>query len=172
MDATSESRPADGLEAWDIRPVGPEDVGLLLDLIRELAEFEKLLDQLETDHATMTWSLFERRCAEALLFFVDGRPAGYCVFFESFSTFIGRPGLYVEDVYIRPAYRRQGFGRRVFGYLGRLARARGCRRIDLQVLDWNQPAVALYESLGAERQSQWLNYRFAGAALDRLAESE
>jgi GNAT superfamily N-acetyltransferase len=144
-----------------IRAAGPEDVPVLLSLIRELAEFERLADQVTATAEVMTESLFgPRPVAEALMIEYRGEPAGYSIFFHNFSTFIGRPGLYVEDVYIRPTFRRLGLARAVFRHLAKLALDRNCARLELAVLGWNEPALNLYRGLGAKHLREWRLYRF------------
>ncbi|MEW5721476.1 MAG: GNAT family N-acetyltransferase [Thermodesulfobacteriota bacterium] len=157
-------------EPAEIRPVFREDVPLLLGLIRELAAYEKLAHEVRADEAILGESLFgSRPAAEALLVFHAGAPAGYCLFFHNFSTFLGRPGLYVEDLYIKPRFRRRGLGRAVFRRLAGLARERGCARLEFSVLDWNEPALRFYENLGAAAQGQWKLYRFLEEDFGRLA---
>ncbi|MFH1135186.1 MAG: GNAT family N-acetyltransferase [Pseudomonadota bacterium] len=146
------------------------DVPVLIGLIRELAEFENLLDEVKADEETMRASLFgPGSTARALLLYYNSTPAGYCIYFRNFSTFLARPGLYVEDVYIRPQFRRLGLGRAVFGELGKLAVEQGCGRLEFAVLDWNQAAIDFYQALGAAPLSDWRLFRFSGPSLDRLA---
>ncbi len=154
----------------EIRPATEEDVPLLLGLIKELAEYERLSHQVEADEKTLAESLFGRRpSVEALVLHWQGEPAGYCFFFHNFSTFAGRPGLYVEDIYVRPEFRRRGLGRAVFGYLARLAQKRGCCRLEFAVLDWNEPALSFYERLGAGPLPEWRLFRFDETGIARLA---
>lgn len=156
-----------------IRDIDPQGVALLLDMIMELAEYEKLTHQVKVDQETLTRELFgENPVARALLLFWNDEPAGYCIYFHNFSTFWGRPGIYVEDIYVKPAFRRKGLGRAVFRLLGRRAREQGCARLEFVVLDWNEPALAFYKSLGAESMPQWVVHRFEGQSLKGLAEME
>ena len=156
-----------------IRDIDPQGVALLLDMIMELAEYEKLTHQVKVDAAAMTQALFgKNQVARALLLFHNDRPAGYCIYFYNFSTFWGRPGIYVEDIYVKPDFRRLGLGRAVFQLLGRRAREEGCARLEFAVLDWNEPALRFYESLGAETMPQWLVHRFEGESLERLGGEE
>jgi GNAT superfamily N-acetyltransferase len=155
----------------EIRPATEADVPLLLTLIRELAEYEKLSHEVVATEEVLRESLFGgRRVAEALLGHVAGEPAAFALFFHNFSTFLGRPGLYLEDLYVRPEHRGGGVGRAMLRRLARLAKERGCGRLEWWVLDWNEPAIRFYKSLGAEPMDDWTVYRVAGEALDRLAE--
>ena len=132
-----------------IKKVERDDVPLLLNLIKELAEFEKLLDQVAATEEILAESLFGRwGSTEAVLVFRGETPAGYCIFFHNFSTFLGRPGIYVEDIYIRPEFRRSRLGSVVFRHLGGLCRERGCGRLEFSVLDWNESAIRFYRYTG------------------------
>ncbi len=155
-----------------VRPATEEDVPLLLDFIRELAEYEKLSHEVVADEEILRRNLFGdgHRGAEAVIATADGEPAGFALFFHNFSTFLGRPGIYLEDLYVRPEYRNAGIGRGLLAHLARLAVERGCGRLEWWVLDWNEPAIGFYEKLGAEAMDDWTVYRVAGEALERLAE--
>ena len=143
---------------------------MILDLIKELAEYEKLSDQMVATEATLRHALFGARpAAEALIARVGGESAGFALFFHNFSTFLGRHGLYLEDLYVRPAFRGFGVGKALLRHLAGLALERGCGRFEWAVLDWNRPARDFYESLGAAANPAWVNYRISGAALERLA---
>lgn len=121
----------------------------------------------------MRESLFGgRRVAEALLGYVGGKPAAFALFFHNFSTFLGRPGLYLEDLYVRPEHQRAGIGKALLRHLARLAKERGCGRLEWWVLDWNEPAIRFYKSLGATPMDDWTVYRLAGEKLDELAAGE
>jgi len=155
-----------------LRFAGEADVGLVLGLIRELAEYEKLLDQVVADEAVLGRHLFgEPRTAEVVLVCEHDEPVGFALFFHNFSTFLGRRGLYLEDLYVRPAYRGRGLGKLLLGFLARLALERDCGRIDWWVLDWNTPAIGFYRRLGAVAMDEWTVYRLAGEALAGLARS-
>jgi len=153
-----------------IRPATASDTPAILAMIRELAEFEKLLDQVAaTEEGLRQWLFGASRVAEALLACgADGTPVGYAIFFPSFSTFLGRPGLYLEDLYVRPASRGQGIGRALLVHLARIATARGCGRLEWSVLDWNEKAIRFYKGLGAQPMNQWTVFRVTGEALRRL----
>jgi GNAT superfamily N-acetyltransferase len=159
--------PNPGLE---IAAAGAGDLPLILSLIRELADYEKLQHQVVATEATLRHALFgERPAAEALIMRVHGEAAGFALFFHNFSTFLGRHGLYLEDLFVRPAYRGRGVGKAVLEHLARLAVHRECGRFEWAVLDWNRPARDFYESLGAEANPAWINYRVTGDALRKLA---
>lgn len=145
-----------------------DDVGLILTFIRELADYEKMGGQVVADEATLKAELFEKRHAEVIFAVVDGNDVGFALFFHNFSTFLGRSGLYLEDLYVKPAFRGQGIGTAIFHELGRIAKARGCGRLEWWCLDWNEPSIRFYKSLGAEAMSDWTVYRIAGDTLRKL----
>lgn len=143
-----------------IREARPADCSLLLGLIRELAVYEKLEHDVRADAATLEKSLFGARpFAHALIAEVDGAPAGFCLYFYNFSTFLGRPGIYIEDIFVREPYRGAGLGGRFFKQLYDIARKDQCGRIEWWVLDWNIPAIEFYRRLGAEPMSEWTVWR-------------
>jgi GNAT superfamily N-acetyltransferase len=144
---------------------------LLLAFIRELAEFERLTQECVADTALLRRFLFEDRRAEAIIAEWDGQPAGFALYFYNFSTFLGRPGLYLEDLFVRPAFRRNGIAKSVFRYLAKKAVAEGCGRMEWSVLNWNENAIAFYRSLGALPMDEWTVQRLTGEALTRLAQS-
>lgn len=145
------------------------DTPLILQFIRELADYEHLLDQVAADEATLADQLFRRRRAEVLFALEEGREVGFALFFHNFSTFLGRAGLYLEDLYVRPAYRDRGVGRALLGKLAAIALERGCGRMEWWCLDWNRPSIGFYQSLGAEPMEDWTVYRLAGETLEKLA---
>lgn len=154
-----------------IRSAQPDDVALILALIGELAEYEKLSDQVVADPTQLAEHLFgSRPFAEVLIGEVDGQAAGFALFFHNYSTFLGKPGIYLEDLYVRPSARGAGLGKALLGSLAGLALERGCGRLEWSVLDWNQPAIGLYQSLGARPLDDWTVYRLTGPALRDLAE--
>jgi len=153
-----------------ITPAGETDVPLILSLINELAVYEKLQHEVVATGPTLRDALFgSRPGAEAVIARWGGEPAGFALYFHNFSTFLGRRGLYLEDLYVRPAFRGRAIGKSLLAYLARLAVDRGCGRFEWAVLDWNKPARDFYESLGAQAHPAWINYRVTGAALQRLA---
>jgi GNAT superfamily N-acetyltransferase len=160
-----------GPDGLAIRPATEGDVPLLLALICELAEYEKLAHEVVADEETLRRNLFGegRRGAEAVIAEHDGEPAGFALFFHNFSTFLGRPGLYLEDLFVRPRFRGGGVGKALLAHLALIAKERDCGRLEWWVLDWNKPAVRFYEALGAEAMDEWTVYRLTGEALDELA---
>lgn len=154
----------------EIRPAEREDVPLILRFIKELAEYEKLSHEVSATEDVLAESLFgERRVAEALLAYSGGEPAGFALFFHNFSTFLGRPGIYLEDLFVRPEFRGLGIGKALLTHLARLAEERGCGRLEWWVLDWNEPSIGFYRSLGAVAMDEWTVYRLSGDELQRLA---
>ena len=147
-----------------------QDCSTILEFIRELAVYEKLEHEVVTDVATLEKSLFgENPAAEVVFLEEDGHQVGIAIFFHNFSTFLGKPGLYLEDLFVKPECRGRGYGKRLLTYLAKLAVERGCGRFEWWVLDWNKPAIDFYSSLGAEPMSDWTVQRVTGAALDKLA---
>ena len=155
-----------------LRKAGPEDVGLVLFFIRQLAEYERMLDEVVADEETLRQSMFAEHAASALIAEEDGEPIGFALYFYNFSTFIGRPGLYVEDVFILPQYRGKGYGRAIFCHLAKIAVERRCARMEWTCLDWNEPSLRFYRSMGAVPMDQWTVQRLSGDALRRVAQGE
>jgi GNAT superfamily N-acetyltransferase len=152
-----------------IRPAEAADVPVIADLIRGLATFEKLEDQVSMTEERLAESLFgQHRYAETLLAEDDGTPVGFALFFHNFSTFLGLPGVYLEDLFVIPEHRGRGVGRALLRELARLAVERGCGRLEWSVLDWNRDAIGFYERLGARPNSEWTVYRLTGEALTSL----
>jgi GNAT superfamily N-acetyltransferase len=154
----------------EIRVATEDDVPLILSLIRELAEYERLAHEVVATEETLRDSLFgERRVAETLLAYLGDDPAGFALFFHNFSTFFGRLGIYLEDLYVRPEFRSAGVGRTLLVRIAGLAKERGCGRLEWAVLDWNEPAISFYKRIGASPVSGWTLYRLTGEALEELA---
>ncbi|PBJ84037.1 N-acetyltransferase [Lysobacteraceae bacterium NML93-0399] len=154
-----------------LRPACVDDVPAVLAMIRELAEYERLADAVVADEARLRAALFgPEPAAEVVMADVDGAPAGFALFFHTFSTFLGRRGLYLEDLFVRPAYRGRGIGLALMRHLAALALARDCGRFEWTVLDWNAPAIGFYRRLGAVAQSDWTVQRLEGASLRALAQ--
>lgn len=154
----------------EIRAATEDDVPLILTLIKELAEYERLSHEVVATEEVLRDSLFgEWRVAEALLGYLEDDPAGFALFFHTFSTFLGKPGIYLEDLYVRPEFRGAGVGRALLVHLAKLAKERGCGRLEWSVLDWNEPAIGFYKGVGASPVSGWTVYRVSGEALDELA---
>ena len=147
------------------------DTALILRFIRGLAEYEHLADQVVADEETLRREIFDRKGAEVLFALEDGTEVGFALFFHNFSTFLGRSGLYLEDLFVWPEYRGKGYGKALLRQLAVIAVERGCGRLEWVCLDWNQPSIEFYKSLGAEPQSDWTIYRLTGSTLTGLAES-
>ena len=158
------------MSGFCIRPARPGDAGAILGLIKELAEYENLADRVEATEQGLAEQLFEKKSAEVLIAEYEETPIGYALFFGSFSTFLGKPGVYLEDIYIRPEYRGNGYGRAMLKRLAKLGLERGCGRLEWACLDWNRPSIDFYLSLGAEPMTGWTTYRLSGKELEKLAE--
>ncbi len=156
-----------------IRFAVPADVPAILGLIRELAEYERLLDQVVADEVALHRALFgERQYVEAFVALVEGDCVGFALFFHNFSTFLGKPGMYLEDLYVRPKFRGRGLGKALLTQVARIAVERDCGRMEWSVLDWNEPSIRFYESLGAKPLTDWTIFRLTGDALRGLGRSE
>ena len=157
-------------ELLGIRPANVADVSLLSEFIRGIAEYEKLADEVVADEAILRESFFGNRpSAEALIAEWEGEPVAFAVFFENFSTFKGRSGLYLEDLYVKPEYRRKGIGKAILSHLAGIAVERGCPRFEWVALDWNRNAIDFYEKLGAKKMHEWQIFRISGDKLEELA---
>ena len=155
-----------------IRPAEPTDLPLIAALIRELAEYEHLAHEVRFSEAKLGEYLFGARpMAEVLIAEADGTACGFALFFHNFSTFEGRPGIYLEDLFVRPAARGHGLGKALLAALARLAQARDCARLEWSVLDWNAPSIAFYKALGARPLDDWIGMRVDGAALAALGQA-
>ena len=154
------------------RYAGREDMALILRFIRELAEYEHLADEVTADEKTLEEWIFDRQKAEVLFIGEDGNEYGFALFFHNFSTFLGKAGIYLEDLYVRPEYRGKGYGKAMLTRLGQIANERGCGRLEWWCLDWNQPSIDLYRSMGAEPMSDWTVYRIAGDTLRAFGTGE
>jgi GNAT superfamily N-acetyltransferase len=153
-----------------IRPAGPADVPLLLTFVHELATYEKLAHEVVATERDMYAALFgEKPVVETVIGSLDGEPVGYALFFPTFSTFLGKPGLYLEDLYVRPAARGFGVGRQLLEHLARLTVERGWGRLEWSVLDWNEPSIGFYKKMGARPMDEWTVFRLAGEKLISLA---
>ena len=148
-----------------------QDTPLILNFIKELADYEHMLDQVVADEATLADQLFQKKNAEVLFALENGREVGFALFFHNFSTFLGRSGLYLEDLYVRPDCRGKGYGKAILQKLASIAVERGCGRLEWWCLDWNKPSIDFYLSLRAEPMSDWMVYRLTGDTLKNLAET-
>lgn len=158
---------------FEIRPAHVNDVPIILQLIRDLADYERAPDEVVATEEQLVDVLFgERPVAEVLLAFEKESPAGFAVYFYNFSTWLGRPGLYLEDLFVRPEQRRKGYGRALLVELAKIARDRGCGRMEWAVLDWNEPAIKFYRALGAKPMDEWTVFRLTRDEIAGLANSE
>lgn len=158
------------MKNWTVRFAKREDVGQILEFIRRLAAYEQLEHEVVATEETLEEWLFDKEKAEVLFAVVDGKEVGFALFFHNFSTFLGRAGIYLEDLYVEPAFRGQGIGKGLIKQLARIAVERGCGRLEWWCLDWNQSSIDFYRSLGAEAMDEWTVYRIAGKTLTQLAE--
>lgn len=153
-----------------IRSATADDVPVILGLIRELADYEKMSNEVVASEDSLKASLFgDRRVAEVLIGELDGEAVTFAVFFHNFSTFLGRHGLYLEDLYVKPEHRGKGFGRAMLSRLAQIAVERHCGRLEWAVLDWNEPAIGFYRKLGAVPMDEWTVFRITGQPLRKLA---
>ena len=158
------------MEKLTFRQAEEADCGLVLEFIRQLAEYEKMLPEVVATEQLLHRALFQDRRAEAIFALEDGVEVGFALYFHNFSTFVGRSGLYLEDLFVKPAYRGRGYGKALLKRLAKIAVERGCGRFEWVCLDWNQPSIDFYCSLGAVPQDEWIIYRLTGEALQKLAE--
>jgi GNAT superfamily N-acetyltransferase len=157
------------LNDFIIRTATKEDVPLILDFIRGLAEYERLLDEVVATPEILSEWLFEKEKAEVLIGELRGEPVAFALFFHNFSTFLGRAGIYLEDLYVRPEARGKGIGKAMFRFIAKIAATRGCGRLEWWCLDWNKDSIAFYESFGAEAMDDWTVYRLTGETLTAFA---
>lgn len=157
-------------EICSFRSAERRDVPLILRYIRELARYEKLEEEVVATEEILEEWLFDKEKAEVIFAVVEGKEVGFALFFHNFSTFLGRAGIYLEDLYVEPAHRGQGIGTALLRELARIAVARGCGRLEWWCLDWNTPSIDFYRSLGAEAMEDWTVYRISGETLGKLAE--
>ncbi|WP_313155075.1 GNAT family N-acetyltransferase [Lacrimispora sp.] len=147
-----------------------KDTALILKFIKELAEYEKMLDEVVATEELLEDWIFNRQKAEVIFALADGKEAGFALYFHNFSTFLGRAGIYLEDLYVNPEYRGCGIGKALLKKLGAVAIERGCGRLEWWCLDWNKPSIDFYRSMGAEPMEDWTVYRIAGKELKDLAD--
>jgi GNAT superfamily N-acetyltransferase len=146
-----------------------KDTALLLRFIKELAEYEKMLDEVVADESTLEEWIFDKQKAEVIFALEGDKEIGYALFFHNFSTFLGRAGIYLEDIYVKPEYRGRGYGKAILKKIASIAVERGCGRLEWCCLDWNKPSIDFYLSLGAEPLDEWTIYRLSGEKLTKLA---
>lgn len=147
-----------------------KDVPVILGFIKELADYEKMLDEVVADEALLREWIFEKKKAEVIFALIDGKEAGFALFFHNFSTFLGRAGIYLEDLYVKPEHRGKGLGKGLLKQLAKIATERGCGRLEWSCLDWNKPSIDFYLSLGATPMNDWTVYRLTGDTLRKMAE--
>ena len=156
----------------EIRFATERDIALILDFIKDLAEYEKMSDLVVADETMLREWIFEKKKAEVIFAMEDGKEVGFALFFHNFSTFLGRAGIYLEDLYVKPDYRGHGHGKALIKKLAAIACERGCGRLEWSCLDWNKQSIDFYLSLGAQQMNEWTVYRFEGKSLAALAERE
>ena len=152
-----------------IRFADENDLALILDFIKQLATYEKMLDEVVATEELLKEWLFDRKVAEVIFIMEDDAEVGFALFFHNFSTFLGKAGIYLEDLFVKPEYRGKGYGKALIRKLASIAVERGCGRLEWSCLDWNQPSIDFYLSLGAEAMDEWTVYRVAGDTLANLA---
>ena len=159
------------IPGFQIRMACAADAPVILAFIKNLAAYEKLSHEVVADEDQLRETLFgERPTAEVAIGYLQDKPVGFVLFFHNYSTFLGRPGIYIEDLFVEDSYRGRGFGRALLLYVARLAKARRCGRLEWSVLDWNEPAIGFYEKLGAVPMSEWTVFRVTGESLEKLAD--
>ena len=158
------------MSAVRFRQAGPEDAGVILQFIRALADYEHMSDQVVATPDLLKEWIFEKQKAEVLFAEVDGTAVGFALFFHNFSTFLGRAGIYLEDLFVLPEYRGRGYGKALLKKLAQIAVERGCGRLEWACLDWNRPSIDFYLSLGARPMDEWTVYRITGETLQNMAQ--
>lgn len=161
-----------GMSNLSFRFAERKDTGKILCFIRELAKYEKMEDEVVATEQLLEQWIFDKQKAEVIFPMIDGKEIGFALFFHNFSTFLGRAGLYLEDLYILPEYRGHGYGKATLRELARIALARGCGRLEWCCLDWNTPSIDFYLSHGAQPLSDWTTYRLAGTTLENMANDD
>ena len=158
------------MKDFRIRQAERKDCTVILSFIRALAEYENMLDEVVADEALLEEWIFDKRKAEVIFAVEDGKEVGFALYFHNFSTFLGRAGIYLEDLFVLPEYRGHGYGKALLQRLAAIAVERGCGRLEWSCLDWNQPSIDFYLSLGAARMDDWTTYRMTGERLQEFAE--
>lgn len=158
------------LEGFKLRFAQEGDTALILEFIKELASYEKMLDMVVATEDILRDSLFEKKAAEVIIGEYKGEPVGFALFFHNFSTFLGQAGIYLEDLFVKPEMRGKGMGRLMLSFLARLALERNCGRLEWWVLDWNEPSINFYKSMGAVPMDEWTVYRVTGDNLKSLGD--
>ena len=153
-----------------IRIAKAHDIPIILEFIKGLAKYENLTDEVSATEELLREALFERKMAEVIIEDYEGEPAGFALFFHNFSTFLGKPGIYLEDLYIKPEFRGKGLGKNLLSYLAKVAVERNCGRLEWSCLDWNEPSIKFYKGLGALPMQEWTTYRLSDERLSKLSE--
>jgi len=159
-------------EKFTLRFAGADDTAIVLEYIKRLAKYEKMEEQVVADEQSLSYWMFEKEKAESLIAEYDGNPIGFALFFHNFSTFLGRAGIYVEDIFIDEEYRGKGFGGAIIRRLSEIALERGCGRVEWRCLDWNKPSIDFYQSIGAESLDEWISFRLDESKILSLARGE
>ena len=159
------------MEKLSFRFAQEEDVALILHFIKDLAEYEKMLDEVVATEALLKEWIFEKKKAEVVFALEEGVEVGFALFFHNFSTFLGRAGIYLEDLYVKPEYRGKGYGKALLKKLAEIAVERGCGRLEWWCLDWNKPSIDFYKSMGAQPMDEWTVYRVSGETLKEMAKN-
>ena len=157
------------MENFTFRYASREDCSLILEFIKELAEYERMSEQVVADEAILEEWIFDRQKAEVIFVMEDGRELGFALFFHNFSTFLGRAGIYLEDLFVKPEHRGRGCGKALLKKLAAIAVERGCGRFEWSCLDWNTPSIEFYKSMGAVPMDEWTSFRVSGKTLEELA---
>jgi len=158
------------LENFKIRFAERNDVPLILEFIKELAAYEKLSDQVTATEEIIEESIFERKAAEVIFGEYNDSPVAFAIFFHNFSSFVGKPGIYLEDLFVKPEFRRMGIGKIMLSYIAKLCVERNCGRLEWSCLDWNKPSIEFYKQMGAIPMDEWTAYRVSGNPLYNLAD--
>jgi GNAT superfamily N-acetyltransferase len=164
-----EAKMKKNMDDFRIRFATIDDTALILDFIKELAAYEHMLQEVVATEELIRETVFRGNKAEVLIGEYQKEPVAFALFFHNYSTFLARPGIYLEDLYVKEAYRNMGFGKRILSYLAKLAQERGCGRLEWSCLDWNEPSIGFYKSIGSVPMDQWTVYRLQGEALEQLA---
>jgi len=157
-------------EHISLRFAEEKDIATILEFIRGLAEYEHLLDTVEIKEEDLKVYIFEKKLIEVVIGEFDGTPAGFALFFHNFSTFVGKPGIFIEDIFVKPQFRGRGLGKVLFGFLAKIAAERNCGRLEWSCLDWNKPSIEFYKKQGARPLDEWTTYRITGDGIKKLAE--
>lgn len=160
------------IDGFTLRYIQEQDIPELLELIKELAVYEKLLDKVVATPEVLKDSIFNRKVVTVIMGDFQNKPAGYALYFHNFSTFLGRPGIYIEDLYIKPELRGKGLGKALLGFIIEQAKLNNCGRVEWSCLDWNEPSIRFYKKMGAKSLREWIIFRLSGEELDSFTYDE